>query len=339
MSNNNPIVSVLMPVYNGEKYLKEAIDSVLKQTYNDFEFIIINDGSSDQTETIILSYNDSRIKYVKNKINLGLIKTLNCGIELARGKYIARMDADDIAMLDRFEKQINKFISHSEIQMVNCKCLLLNEKGDKYRKNRTNITVNYQAIKYISIFESMIVHPGIMIETSIMKQFKYRDEPNTAYVEDFELWNRLFANNIRCYTIEEPLIFYRINSESITNTKGHEQKERIKRITQSILKQYDVIIDNKILDLILEDFHHCNYKLLKKMDSDISNFFISLLNKDLVSKAGYNDMVMWKNFKLLFVSIKSLKKISFLNKLEVSAFFIIKMIPRINFKMINRLCN
>ena len=105
----NPLVSILMPVYNSEKYLREAIKSILNQTFTNFELIIINDGSTDNSLKIIKSFKDNRIKIIKNKGNLGLIKTLNKGIDLAQGKYIARMDADDIAMPKRLEKQIAFF--------------------------------------------------------------------------------------------------------------------------------------------------------------------------------------------------------------------------------------
>ncbi|MDQ6531540.1 glycosyltransferase [Flavobacterium sp. LHD-85] len=337
MSIHNPLISVLMPVYNGEKFLREAIDSILNQSYRNFEFIIINDGSTDETENIIFSYNDNRIRYIKNESNLRLIKTLNYGIELAKGEYIARMDADDIAVTDRFEKQIKQFILHDEIDMVNCQCLLLNEDGNGYRKNRTNITVNYEAIKYVSIFQTMIVHPAVMIKTSIMKRFKYNDQINTEHVEDFELWNRLFENNIKCFTIPESLIFYRLNSESITNTNGREQQERIKRITISILKKYDTIIDDKVLNLILGDSENCSFKLFKKADSAISNFFLKIRNEKLVSKIGYNDMILWKNSKILFISFKSLRRNGLFNSFGVVLFLITKMFSLVNIKLVNKL--
>src|SRR5688572_2119038 len=104
-----PKVSVILPVYNGEKYLREAIESILCQTYEDFEFIIINDGSTDKSEEIILSYKDGRIVYSKNEFNKGLIYSLNKSIELASGELIARMDADDIAFPDRLQKQVDYF--------------------------------------------------------------------------------------------------------------------------------------------------------------------------------------------------------------------------------------
>ena len=101
-----PKISVVMPAYNAEKYIGESIDSILNQTYGDFEFIIINDGSRDSTKEIILSYSDNRIVYLENEINSGIVVTLNKGLKYATGEYIARMDADDIAVAERLEKQI-----------------------------------------------------------------------------------------------------------------------------------------------------------------------------------------------------------------------------------------
>ena len=100
------LISVILPAYNAEQYIKESIDSILTQSLRDFELIIINDGSLDKTEDLILSYSDNRIIYIKNEKNLGLIKTLNKGVSYAKGSYIVRMDADDVCMPNRFEKQV-----------------------------------------------------------------------------------------------------------------------------------------------------------------------------------------------------------------------------------------
>src|SRR6185369_12980087 len=112
-----PLISVVLPVYNGEEYLRESIDSILKQSYSNFEFLILNDGSSDRSEEIIQSYSDPRIKYHKHA-NCGLAATLNKGIELAKGEYIARQDQDDISLPTRLEKQITFLENHSEYAMV-----------------------------------------------------------------------------------------------------------------------------------------------------------------------------------------------------------------------------
>jgi len=113
----NSLVTVLMPVYNGEKYLNEAIDSILNQTYTNFEFLIINDGSTDRSVEIIKGYNDSRIKLIHNKKNMGLVYTLNRGLALALGKYIVRMDADDISLPNRFKLQLDFMEINTEVAL------------------------------------------------------------------------------------------------------------------------------------------------------------------------------------------------------------------------------
>ena len=122
-------VSIVIPVYNAEKYIKEAIESILNQTFSNFEFIIIDDGSIDATEEIIKSFKDSRIVYIKNEKNLGLIKTLNKGISIARGEFIARMDSDDISMPQRFELQLDVFKKYKGVDIVNVALKKMSEDG------------------------------------------------------------------------------------------------------------------------------------------------------------------------------------------------------------------
>jgi glycosyltransferase involved in cell wall biosynthesis len=117
-ANTNPLVTVLMPVYNGEEFLHEAIESILKQTYLNFELLIINDGSTDSSENIILSYPDTRIRYIKNESNIKLIATLNNGFALAQGKYIVRMDADDYSVKERLQKQVAFMEANPEVTLA-----------------------------------------------------------------------------------------------------------------------------------------------------------------------------------------------------------------------------
>ena len=121
------MITVLMSVYNGEEYLRIAIDGILNQTYNDFEFIIINDGSTDQSRNIICSYTDKRIKLIDNDKNNGLIYSLNKGIENASGKYIARMDADDISLPTRLQKQFDYLESNKHFALVGSSAILIDE--------------------------------------------------------------------------------------------------------------------------------------------------------------------------------------------------------------------
>jgi glycosyltransferase involved in cell wall biosynthesis len=124
-----PRISVVMSVYNGEKYLRQAIESILQQTYTDFEFIIIDDGSTDSSREIIQSYDDKRIRLVINEQNIGLTKSLNKGIRLAKGEFIARMDADDISLPQRFEKQVAYLDSHPEVGVLGTYANIIDHRG------------------------------------------------------------------------------------------------------------------------------------------------------------------------------------------------------------------
>ena len=138
-----------MPVYNGAVFLKEAISSILDQSFTDFELIILNDGSTDDSERIILSFKDDRIKYLKNAKNLGLIGTLNKGLSESRGTYIARMDQDDISLPNRFQKQINFLKEHPNTTIVATKLSQINEKGeDKGFWNDDFDTTTSEQIKF-----------------------------------------------------------------------------------------------------------------------------------------------------------------------------------------------
>ena len=152
-----PEITVLMPVYNGEKYLRPAIESILNQTFSDFEFLIINDGSTDNSESIILSYKDERIRYVKNENNLKLIKTLNKGIDLARGKYIARMDADDISLPTRLEREIEYMESHPECGLVSVFPYVMSESGKILHKSRFFISTQHYSCLYVNLFSAPYV--------------------------------------------------------------------------------------------------------------------------------------------------------------------------------------
>lgn len=207
------MISVVMPVYNGEKYLKEAIESILNQTYTNFEFIILNDGSTDKTEEIILSYDDARIVYVKNEENLQIVKTLNKGIALAKGKYIARMDADDISLPKRFEKQIKIMERNTEIGVCGTWLKTFGEREEIW-----DIPVLHEEIIMNMLFESSLMHPTVFIRKSILLPLKQVYDQAFNKVEDYELWIRL-SKKTRFENIPEVLLHYRISDIY------HERKE------------------------------------------------------------------------------------------------------------------
>ena len=212
------MISVVMPVYNGESYLPYSIQSILNQTYKDFEFIIINDGSKDNSEKIILSFNDKRIKYFKCE-HRGISKTLNYGLSKSSCDIIARMDADDIAVPTRFEEQLNFLNSNPDYDVVSSWYTLFKNKKIKYVIK--TVETDFQ-IKQRLMLHSEIVHPGVMYRKGIVEKY---NGYSTDGVEDYELWLKL-KNEAKFYNIQKVLTFYRISDSSSTITKSEEFKSK-----------------------------------------------------------------------------------------------------------------
>jgi len=208
-----------MPVFNGEKYLKEAINSVLNQTYKDFEFIIINDGSTDSTEQIISSFADSRIKYIKQE-NQGVARSLNNGLKLVNGDYIWRHDADDICLKDQLERQVIFLGSHPEHALVGTQIAFMTDRGkiaykyrqpkNEYFKNQDSIEVSRDDFKPFS----PITHATVLMKTDVVKNLNgYRTEFLTS--EDYDLWLRLLDKN-KAAVLNYCSYFVRLNKTSAT---------------------------------------------------------------------------------------------------------------------------
>ena len=225
-----PKISVVMPVYNGEKYLSEAIDSILNQTFTDFEFIIINDCSTDGTEGIIKSYNDSRIVYIKNGKNMGVANSLNKGLDMATGEYIARMDADDISMPQRFEKQVKFKDKHLNIAVCGCRVEMF---GALSNKNVCTI-VGSENMKVNMLFASCLAHPTVIMKRSIFECEHFRYDVNYEGAEDYELWTRvIFKYDMD--NIDEMLLKYRIHSNQVTQRYTAKDKQTYANILKAVL--------------------------------------------------------------------------------------------------------
>ncbi len=208
-----PLVTVLMPVYNGEKFLVETIDSVLNQSFRNFEFLIIDDGSTDLSLKIIESYSDERIKIVKNSSNQKIIKTLNIGISLAKGKYIARIDSDDICLPNRFEKQIKFLNENPEIAVVGTDIIFINDSSRIIGKGVTPQLTD-KVIKWVMQRRCCIYHPTVMINYELVGKelFYCEDYP---YAEDYELWLRL-SKKYKLANLKDYLLKYRLHDRSLT---------------------------------------------------------------------------------------------------------------------------
>ena len=213
-----PRVSVVMPVYNGEEYVGQAIESILSQTYGDFEFIIIDDGSTDHSLEIIKTYNDLRIVLICNETNLKLIPTLNKGFNLAKGEYIARMDADDISLPGRLARQVEFMDGSPAIGVCGTWAELFGDCGQSFWR----FADQPDAVKCMLLFGCCIVHPSVMIrKKSIETGFSYSDE--YPHGEDYALWVHM-AQKYNIANIPEVLFKYRKTASQVSSKYAGEQR-------------------------------------------------------------------------------------------------------------------
>ncbi len=226
----NELISVILPVYNGEKYLKYSIESILEQTYENFELIIINDGSTDNSLKIIEEYQkiDYRIVVISRE-NKGLVPTLNEGLMKAKGKYIARMDQDDISMKNRFEQQL-AFIITNNLVLCGSFAKVIDEEG-KYLENRTVPTKYDKIKKMLQSCTNTFYHPSVMFKKI---EYVYYNEC-AYYCEDYEMWLKYLELG-KVGNIPEYLLEYRLESNSITNSKRYLVFYNVSRLFFSYVK-------------------------------------------------------------------------------------------------------
>lgn len=273
-----PLVSVLTSCYNAAEFLPEAIESILKQTFKDFEFILIDDGSTDNTLDIISGYaaKDDRIVIIKKK-NTGLADSLNIGIWKARGELIARMDADDISLPDRLEKQVAYFQKHRDVILLGSGCNEIDKEGRVVKQH--HYPIGHRSL--IRCFErdgSPFPHSSVIYKTEVVKRINgYRNRLNGA--EDLDLWMRLSSlGKISCLNV--PLVKLRKHEASITA-----------RSEKSIILSYGARVshllrNNGYLDPIEQDERLCEEflswikeRLVREHALRMNQFYLDLRNK------------------------------------------------------------
>lgn len=223
-----PEISIIMSVYNGEDYLAETIESVIAQTFKNWELIVINDCSTDGTGALLESFakKDERIKVHTNEVNLRLPKSLNKAISLSCGKYIARMDADDICLPNRFEKQYKFMEENREVDLSSCRFLTL--KNGVYASGGCGGRCDNDALKAMLLVMNPILHPGVIAKAEVLKKINY-DETLTC-TEDLELWTRLVMKNKKLQILPEYLLIYRLHDKQITSTTFERQHTEVLKI-------------------------------------------------------------------------------------------------------------
>jgi glycosyltransferase involved in cell wall biosynthesis len=217
MDAKKPLVSVIMSVYNGEAWLDDAIQSIIRQTYDNWEFIIIDDASNETSQQILNKYkNDPRIRIIRQSQRNGLTKNLNMAAGLVKGGLIARMDADDISLSDRFKKQVEYLQQHPATSLVACFIEFIDEKGipkGVWKDDRERIS--NEQIRSLLPWRSCIAHPTVMFRKKLLEEFKYNE--TQTHSQDWDLWLRLADHGKVMEKIPERLLLYRVHDKSTTS--------------------------------------------------------------------------------------------------------------------------
>ena len=254
-----------MPVYNCELYIKEAVGSILNQTFFDFEFLIIDDASTDKTVAIIKTYCDPRIKLIEKPQNSGYTNSLNYGLKIAKGEYVARMDGDDISLPYRFEKQVAFLDVNPDVVLCGTAIKVIDsDKVIRYPEFHENIKLEF-------LTQNCIVHPSVMIRKSILDFYSITYDITKEPAEDYNLWVKLL-NYGKLYNIQEILLYYRVHSSQVSHKRFNLQVE------SSITTQLE----------LLEFLHYSQDKLLLRC----------LLNKIFKNKGySYGDLLYFNKLK------------------------------------------
>ncbi|MFV8325992.1 glycosyltransferase family 2 protein [Flavobacterium sp. ZS1P14] len=234
--NATPKITVLMPVYNCELYVNAAIDSILNQSCTDFEFLILDDASTDETVSIIKSYKDSRIQLIEKPLNTGYTNSLNMGLQVAKGKYIARMDGDDISLPERFARQVAYLDANPEVVVCGTSYEILGE------NKQTVIPESHNAIKLALLKSNCIAHPSVLIRKKILDEFSIIYDASKEPSEDYAMWVRLLSVG-KLHNLQEVLLKYRIHSTSVSHKRVEDQEKRAIEIKLQLLNNLDIILD------------------------------------------------------------------------------------------------
>ena len=312
---NNPPVTVLMSVYNGARYLGEAIDSILGQTYRDFEFLIIDDGSTDDSVDIINGYQDPRIRLQQHP-NRGLAESLRQGVIDARGGYIIRADADDISYPSRIERQVIIFQNREDMGL--CRTMLdwIDQDGKVFRRNWDPNDTD-QAARWQMLWKNIGSHPSAAIRKSVLLEHNLNYRPGMDGVEDFDLWSQLLPHT-KFRIIDKSLVQYRTHAASMMQT-GKEL--RLQQLFAAVVKEnfsrIDICLSDNVADAIsvlscqtLTDPVHYQYVpligYLHKLEND-ANKLLAADGDHAPNKLRAEKYLTWSRYFLNTSRLYSLK--------------------------------
>lgn len=283
-----PSVSILMPVYNAEPYLSEAIQSMLNQTYADFELIILDDCSTDGSAAVIKSFTDARIVYHRNEINSGLANNLNAGLKLATGKYIARMDGDDISLPHRLQTQVEFLESHPEIDLCSCAMQMFGADKQLWVRDR-----NPEQVKITMMFYSAILHASSVFRKDVFEQNNLYYNQDTFPAEDYDLWARA-AFFCRMVNLPDVMYLYRMHRTQVTSTDPR-SAEKCREIQINYLQKALPVLNEKAIVGFVDGFIYHKISDITEIKG-VKNQYLMIINA--------NASVSFFNQKLLKIRLE-----------------------------------
>lgn len=321
-------VSVILPAYNAGPFIAEAITSILNQTYTNFELIIINDCSTDNTEEQILSFADKRIIYTKNEQNSGLIFNLNKGIELSKGKYLVRMDADDISMPHRIATQVEFMDNNPEIGISGTWFQSFGA-----RDGVTKYEAGNDDIKIQMLFHCRFCHPSVIIRKKVITDYNFQFSTDYPHAEDYELWARM-AFKTQFANIQKTLLKYRVHADSVTFKHAATQRKNSYRVINYIFNTIGVSIETEQIPLWIKtcyaDFDQTIYEI-----ASVEELMGKLIKANKIS--GYvnqkplEDFISQKWFNLCYNNVKNKEVKTLFNSSKISTLLPLK--SRLKFKL------
>jgi glycosyltransferase involved in cell wall biosynthesis len=242
-----PTLSIIMPVFNAETYIRESLESLLHQTFTDFELIIIDDGCTDNSMEIIREMMEPRIRVLTNDANRGIVYSRNRGIENVKGRYIAPFDSDDIARHDKFEKQIAFLEKNRDYGMIGSWCVLIDDHGKPTGK-KWKVNEPPERIPAILLFRNYFAQSAMVIRKELIPEGGY----STGYdvVEDYKMWIDITSRH-KAWNYPDYLLYYRVHSKSITNREEQKMSARDVMIFNYLYKKLQIEPDEKMLSMLI----------------------------------------------------------------------------------------
>lgn len=297
------LVSVLLPAFNAEDYLDRSVQSILQQSYINFELIIINDGSKDDTWNLVESYDDPRVIGVNFKQNHGLIHALNHGVELAQGKYIARMDADDIALPERFEKQVEYLEEHLDCGVCGSAVINFNDSGGTCKA--TYPCKHKEIIAALRLFERNICHPTAMLRASVLRENKIRYKEKYQYAEDYVLWLDI-SRHSRLHNLTEPLLLYYRHDDQVSVKHYSEQMGNVRRILREQLERFLFsdernYPENVYIDFLVQEVNSTKRSITEKQSRGVCrDLFNYARNQESIDSLYARRILLFKAMRASF---------------------------------------